>query len=181
MRYDWLVTVILAVHFGYLAYVVFGGFLAWRWPKAYFVHLAAAIWGILIVLSWVDCPLTWAEKWARERNGEAPRAEGFIDRYVTDVLYPQEYLHQARAAAATVVLIAWVGALILWRRRQARTRAARAVPATPAERNQPDEPLRSQAARLAQLAGGPVRTAVGPTTADTQVGDTGSGRGAATV
>ena len=88
MRYDWLVTVILALHFGYLAYLVLGGFLAWRWPKAFFVHVAACIWGVLIVLSVVDCPLTFAEHWAREKAGQTPTTAGFIDRYLTNVMYP---------------------------------------------------------------------------------------------
>src|SRR5262249_21213529 len=31
MRYDWLLDVILALHFGYIAFLVLGGYLAWRW------------------------------------------------------------------------------------------------------------------------------------------------------
>jgi len=118
--YDWLVNVVLALHFGFLAYLVLGGFLAWRWPKAIFPHAAAALWGILIVLAWVDCPLTWAEDWARQRSGDPPLTAGFIDRYVTGVIYPPEYLVQARAGVAAMVLVSWVGVAILWRRRQAR-------------------------------------------------------------
>jgi len=119
VRYDWLVNVILTVHFGYLVFVVLGGFLAWRWPRAYFVHLAAAVWGLLIVFELVDCPLTYAENWARGRAGEE-RVTGFIDHYITGVLYPERFLHQAQGAVAVVVLGSWVGALVLWRRRRAR-------------------------------------------------------------
>jgi Protein of Unknown function (DUF2784) len=118
--YHWLVNVILALHFGFLAYLVLGGFLAWRWPRAILAHLAAVIWAILIVLEWVDCPLTWAEGWARERSGDAPLTAGFIDRYITGVIYPPEYLLQSRVAVAAMVLISWVGAYLLWRRRRAR-------------------------------------------------------------
>ena len=123
MRYDWLVNVILTLHFGYMVFLVVGGFLAWRWPKVYFVHLAAAIWAALIVLSWVDCPLTWAENWARRRAGmtEVP---GFIDHYITGVIYPTRYLQEARLAVLLVILVSWVGALILWRRRRARAAQA---------------------------------------------------------
>lgn len=128
MRYDWLATAILIVHVGYLAYVVLGGFLAWRWPKAYFVHLAAAIWGVLIVFERVDCPLTSAENWAREKAGQE-RVTGFIDHYITGVLYPDRYLHQAQAAVAVVVLASWVGALILWRRRHSRAPGGGDTPA----------------------------------------------------
>lgn len=121
MRYDWLVEVIVTVHFAYLVYVVLGGFLAWRWPRAFFVHLLAGLWGVAIVAEWVNCPLTWAEHWARQRDGEAPSERGFIDRYVTGVIYPEQYVTQVRLAVAAVVLLSWVGALILWRRRRAMT------------------------------------------------------------
>ncbi len=124
MRYDWLVTAILALHFGYLAYVVLGGFLAWRWPKTYFVHVAVCIWGVLIVLAWVDCPLTFAEHWAREKAGQSRTTAGFIDRYLTDVMYPAEYVEEVRLAVAFVVLVSWVGAFLLWRRRRAKAAAA---------------------------------------------------------
>lgn len=134
MVYGWLVNVILVLHFGFLAYLVLGGFLAWRWPRAIVPHAAAAIWGILIVLSWVDCPLTWAEGWARQRSGQPPLTAGFIDRYVTGVIYPPQYLHEARAAVAAMVLISWVGAFVLWRRRRSRMRAMPAVRSAPAGR-----------------------------------------------
>ena len=132
MVYSWLVNVVLALHFGFLVYLVLGGFLAWRWPKAIVPHAAAAVWGILIVLEWVDCPLTWAEDWARQRSGEAPLTAGFIDRYITGVIYPPEYLHEIRLAVALVVLGSWVGAFLLWRRRRGRGSADRAVPSGPA-------------------------------------------------
>jgi hypothetical protein len=125
--YSWLVNVILALHFGFIAYLVLGGFLAWRWPRAIVPHAAVAVWGILIVLEWVDCPLTWAEGWARQRSGQPPLTAGFIDRYITGVIYPAEYLHEARAAVAAVVLASWVGAYLLWRRRRARPPADRTV------------------------------------------------------
>lgn len=131
MVYRWLVTVILALHFGYLGYLVLGGFLAWRFPKAIVPHVAAAIWGILIVLEWVDCPLTTAEDWARQRSGEPPLAAGFIDRYVTGVIYPPEYLHEIRFAVAVVILVSWVGAFLRWRRRRTPGPADRAVRSGP--------------------------------------------------
>jgi hypothetical protein len=129
--YRWLVTVILTLHFGYLVYLVLGGFLAWRSPKAIIPHVAAAVWGVLIVLGWVDCPLTAAEDWARQRSGEPPLSAGFIDRYVTGVIYPAEYLHEIRLAVATVVLTSWVGAYLLWRRRRDQGPADRAVRSGP--------------------------------------------------
>jgi hypothetical protein len=117
--YRALVPVILVAHFTFLAYVVLGGFLAWRWPRAIWPHLAAIVWAVLIVANAVSCPLTWAENWARQHGGQSGYDRGFIDTYVTGVLYPARYLVQMRLLAALVVLVSWLG---WWyrRRRQAR-------------------------------------------------------------
>jgi hypothetical protein len=115
-----LLDAILSVHFGYLAYLVGGGFLAWRWPKAYWPHLVASVWAVLIVTNVVNCPLTTAENWTRARLGEQVPTAGFIDRYVTGVLYPARYLIEARLVVALVVAISWAGAFWLWRIRRRR-------------------------------------------------------------
>jgi hypothetical protein len=120
--YHALVTVILVLHFAYLAYVVLGGFLAWRWPRAIWPHLVALGWGVLIVLGLVDCPLTWAEDWARERAGQGRPTTGFIDRYVENVIYPPRYVNEARALVAAVVAVSWVGGYLRWRQRARRSR-----------------------------------------------------------
>ena len=117
MGYRLLVSVILVAHFAFLGYVVLGGFLAWRWPRAIWPHAAAATWGILIVTNAVNCPLTWAENWARQRSGQPGYDRGFIDTYVTGVLYPARYLMTMRIVAATVVLVSWLG---WWYRRRRR-------------------------------------------------------------
>jgi hypothetical protein len=117
----WLVNLILTVHFLYLMFVVLGGFLAWRWPRVFWLHLLSAIWGVLIIFELVNCPLTMAERWARQRAGQTTTDRGFIDRYVTGVIYPERDLHQAQAAVVLVVLVSWIGAFVLWRRRRART------------------------------------------------------------
>jgi hypothetical protein len=123
--YQWLVNVILTAHFVYLAYLVVGGFLAWRWTKMIWPHLAAAVWGVLIVFNLVACPLTIAEVWARRLAGDDPVNGGFIDRYVTNVIYPGRYLVEVRLGVALVVLISYVGAYLFWRARRQRLDTAR--------------------------------------------------------
>ena len=119
MGYPALVTTILVVHFAYLGYVVLGGFLAWRWPRAFWPHLAAGAWGLAVVSVPLTCPLTAAEQWARHRAGETGRIDGFIDRYIESVLYPERYTVALQIAAGVLVLGSWLGALLLWRRRRA--------------------------------------------------------------
>lgn len=124
MGYRTLVTAILVVHFAYLAYVVFGGFIAWRWPRTIWLHLVAAAWGLLIITALVNCPLTFAENWARSRAGLAAESRGFIDRYIEGVLYPERYTGLMQAVAAAAVLVSYIGFAVAWRRRAAKVRAA---------------------------------------------------------
>jgi hypothetical protein len=128
--YRLLATLILALHFGYLAYLVLGGFLAWRWPRTIGLHLAAAGWGATIVAAallaeGITCPLTYAENWSRRRAGDAPLSTGFIDRYLEGVVYPERYAVVAQALTAAAVLVSWVGYALRWRRRRTRRAAVR--------------------------------------------------------
>lgn len=101
----------MALHFAVLVFIVFGAYLAWRWPRLLLVHLPFALWGLGIATLEFPCPLTTLEDHLRGRSGP-----GFIERYVDGVLYPDEYLTQARVLAAAVVIVGYAGALLLWRR-----------------------------------------------------------------
>nr|MDT0657099.1 DUF2784 domain-containing protein [Micromonospora sp. DSM 115978] len=120
MGYRLLTTLILALHFAFLAYLVTGGFLAWRWPRTIWVHLTAAGWGVVVVAARLTCPLTWAEDWSRQRAGEAGLSEGFIDRYIEGVVYPERYTALAQTLVAVAVIGSWAGLLIRRQRQPAR-------------------------------------------------------------
>jgi Protein of Unknown function (DUF2784) len=114
VAYRLLTNTIIVVHFAFVGYVVLGGFLAWRWGWAIVPHAMAAAWGAMVVTLSLNCPLTAAENWSRERAGEGPLSRGFIDRYLTGVIYPARYLHQVQILAASVVLVSWVGVALRW-------------------------------------------------------------------
>jgi hypothetical protein len=117
-----LVTVILVVHFSYLAYVILGGFLAWRWPRMFWPHLAAAAWGLAVVGIPLTCPLTTAENWARRKAGLGGQTSGFIDRYIEGALYPPRYTLLLQVLVGVTVIGSWAGAyLFRHRRRRAET------------------------------------------------------------
>jgi hypothetical protein len=101
----------MVVHFGFLAYMTLGGFLAWRrrWRWTIWVHLAVVAWGISIVTIGQECPLTYLENWARRAAGEHDLPGGFINTYLTGVVYPRAYLAEVRAAVGVAVLLSWLG------------------------------------------------------------------------
>jgi hypothetical protein len=126
MGYRALVTVILVAHFAFLAYVVLGGLFAVRWPRAFWPHLAAALWAVALLAFSLNCPLTRAEDWARQRAGEGALTRGFIDRYIEGVLYPARYTDLLRVVVAVVIAGSWAWAFVRWRRRSRPSGAATA-------------------------------------------------------
>jgi hypothetical protein len=115
--YRFLADAVVVVHFGFIVFVAVGGLLAWRWPWVLWVHVPAVVWGIGIVAVGYDCPLTPLEKYFRRLGGEEGYRAGFVDRYVEDVVYPDEYTPHLRALAAVLIAAGWAGALL--RRRHA--------------------------------------------------------------
>ncbi|MEV0248300.1 DUF2784 domain-containing protein [Nocardia sp. NPDC050712] len=121
MLYRLLADATAAAHFAFVGYVVVGGFLAWRWPRTLWLHLLAVGWGFGTVLIGFDCPLTDLENWARRQAGDAGLPpSGFIDHYLTGVIYPDQAVNLVRVLVATLVVASWVGYLL-------RLRAARAA------------------------------------------------------
>jgi hypothetical protein len=118
--YRALAEATMVVHFAYLAYVVAGGFLAWRWPRTFWLHLAAILWGFAAVGVGVICPLTYVEDLSRERAGQPGLpAIGFVDHYIEGVLYPERYAGLIQWLMVVAVAISWLGVLL--RRANART------------------------------------------------------------
>ena len=88
MCYLFLANLVLITHLVFIFFVILGGLLALRCRWTVWLHLPAAVWGMLIEFSDWTCPLTALEvKWLQEA-GEAGYAGGFIEHYVTRLIYP---------------------------------------------------------------------------------------------
>ena len=105
-----LADVVMVTHFGSLVYLVVGGFMAWRWPRAIYPHLVAVGWALGIVCVGFPCPLTSIEHRLRNETGEF----GFIDRYLEEIVYPEELTPVLRLAVASLIAVAYWG----WLRRR---------------------------------------------------------------
>ena len=120
LPYGPLADVVLALHVGVVLFVV-GGFLlivfgnlrGWRWVNALrfrIVHLAAI--GIVVAEAWfgVACPLTALEGWLRTRAQETAYASGFIEHWLSRLLYhdaPHWVFTAAYSLFALAVAAAW--------------------------------------------------------------------------
>lgn len=89
-----------------MLFVVLGGLLVARHRRLMIPHLLCAAWGVFIAASGGICPLTPLENWLRRRAGEVGYAGGFIEHYVTPVLYPEGLTRELQWALAAVAVLA---------------------------------------------------------------------------
>jgi hypothetical protein len=128
MGYRLLADGVAGVHYAYLAYLLVGGFVAWRWPRTIVLHAIAAVWAVLIIATPVPCPLTAAQNALRERGGLPPLHESFINTYIRGTFYPAAHETDTRVVVAGVVAVSWIGfALRMRQRRVTRLRHRKAV------------------------------------------------------
>lgn len=74
-------------------------------------------------------PLTHLENWAREVAGDQGLPpSGFIDHYITGVIYPESALGLVRLLVAVTVVASWIGYSIL----RSRPRIATEITSRPA-------------------------------------------------
>ncbi len=119
--YALLADTVAIVHFLYVVFVIAGGVLASRWPKVAWVHVPAAVWGVLVeVMGW-ECPLTPLEDHLRMLGGAAAAQEDFVARYLLPVLYPERLTPtvQRGLGALVVAVNVIVYAFVIRRRRAA--------------------------------------------------------------
>jgi hypothetical protein len=88
MMYRALADAVVVLHVLFVAFVVLGGFVAWRWRRVAWVHLPAAGWGVAIEFGGWVCPLTPLENALRARAGLAGYSGGFVEHHVLPWLYP---------------------------------------------------------------------------------------------
>lgn len=122
MVYRVLGDLVMAAHFGFLAFLAVGGFLAWWRPWLLYPHVLTAAWGLASATVGLTCPLTGWEDALRRRAGQDGLARGFIDTYLTGVVYPAEHLLTAQLLVGVLVVASWVGLAV--RRRPRRPAAA---------------------------------------------------------
>ena len=126
MLYGAAAELVVAFHFCFVLFVVLGGLLVWRWPRGAFVHLPCAIWGALVEVTGVICPLTPLEKWLRDQAGLASYHGGFIAHHVVPVLYPAGLTRGVQLVLAVFVVTLNLAVYAGWwrarRRRQSLVR-----------------------------------------------------------
>ena len=103
--YQLLADTVLVVHFLFIAFVLGGGLLVLRWPRLVWLHLPAAVWGVVVEwMGWI-CPLTPLENHLRMLAGANAYSGDFIERYCLPIIYPAGLTPRIQMLLAGVVLM----------------------------------------------------------------------------
>lgn len=109
MLYRIAADAVMVLHFAFIVFIAAGALLAWRWPRLVWLHLPALAWGAGTVTLGFPCPLTGVEKDLRRLAGTEGYAGGFVDHYIEDVVYPDEYSAVLRAVAVVIIVVGYLG------------------------------------------------------------------------
>lgn len=104
MLYRIAADAVMVLHFAFIVFVAAGALLACRWPRLVWFHLPALAWGVGTVAIGFPCPLTGLEKNLRHLAGTEGYEGGFVDHYIENVIYPDEYSVVLRALAIVIVV-----------------------------------------------------------------------------
>jgi len=113
MLYGLLADLVLVAHLAFVGFVVLGGFLVLRWRRLAWIHVPVALWGGAIVVTGFTCPLTPLENRLQQLGGRAGYQGGFIEHYITAVIYPAGLTRQTQIVLGTAVLA--LNLIVYWR------------------------------------------------------------------
>jgi len=118
MLYRTLADFLVIIHFLFVAFVLLGGFVAWRWRSIAWLHLPAALWGVAIELGGWVCPLTPLENALRARAGLAGYSGGFVEHHMLAWLYPAGLTPQRQLVLGALALLVNLTAYSIFLRRR---------------------------------------------------------------
>jgi hypothetical protein len=111
--YQLLAATVVLTHAAFVLFVILGGLLVRRWGRVVWLHVPAAMWGVILEAADLECPLTPVENWLRAKAGDAGYAGGFIDHYLLPVLYPAALTRTVQLTLGGFALV--VNVLIYWK------------------------------------------------------------------
>jgi hypothetical protein len=118
---------VLAFHFAFIVFAVLGGLLVLWKPWIAWLHVPSVLWSGYVNLSGQVCPLTPLENTFRHLAGQARYEGGFIQHYLTPLVYPSVMPERWGLVSGLSVLI-WnvlVYMLVVTRQRSGPLRIAR--------------------------------------------------------
>lgn len=96
---------VLFLHFAFVIFVIFGGFLVAHKPWIAWLHIPMVLWSSIVnLLGWV-CPLTPLENLYRSKAGREGYQGGFIEHYIAPIIYPEGLSYEMGVTVGGFVFI----------------------------------------------------------------------------
>lgn len=96
---------VLAIHFLFAAFAVFGGFLALLDWRVVFIHLPTVAWSSIVNLANWTCPLTPLEKTLRARADQPAFGGTWIQHYIEPMVRPLGMPRRMELVAGISILV----------------------------------------------------------------------------
>lgn len=106
MRRALAADLVLAAHFAFAAFAVFGGFLALLDRRIMLLHVPVVAWSSIVNLANWTCPLTPLEKRLRLRAGQPAYEGGWIQNYLEPLVHLFGTPRRLELAAG-IFVVAW--------------------------------------------------------------------------
>ena len=100
-----LSNTLLLVHLLFIVFALFGGLFLFRYRWVAWLHIPAFVWAALISFAGWICPLTPWEVSLRKAAGQEGYTSGFIEQYITPVIYPEGYTREFAVTAGVIVIV----------------------------------------------------------------------------
>lgn len=104
MLYSVAANLLVLIHLAFIIFVITGGFavLKWRWLMLF--HLPAVAWAAIIEIKGWVCPLTPWENSLRHLAGDKGYTQGFIDYYISPIIYPPDLTRDMQTVLGLAVI-----------------------------------------------------------------------------
>lgn len=87
--YREMAALVLLLHAIYIAWVIFGALFTRGRARLAALHVGTLLYGIIVEIFGLWCPLTALEQWLEIRGGVSPYREPFLLHYLDAVVYPR--------------------------------------------------------------------------------------------
>ncbi len=105
MIYLILANIILVLHFLFIFFVVVGSLFVFYKKWLIWLHIPAALYGVLIEFSGWICPLTPLENHFRILAGQSGYSHSFVQQYLLKIIYPEGLTRQSQLIMGSALLI----------------------------------------------------------------------------
>lgn len=114
-----LAIAVLSIHLLWILAVIFGVAFTRGRPVWSALHVVSLIWGIVVELAPVPCPLTMAEQLLQTRAGMQPYQGSFLMHYLDRLIYPNLPWWLVATVGAGICLVnlgIYARRFVAWRR-----------------------------------------------------------------